>query len=182
MSIIKKSDLNELVGGDIYSSGGQRNVISNSEIETGPVDKPFNDKSYYEKGEATTTDKVFARYRQNIPWFAQYSFGGSRANSGVSDPIASTFDTIKTNDSVGTYNPDDESSVTETINKKTMEERIDDLVKRSKNSDVTDKNYNSKVDKISTSIENEDLNDEDLNHLLTLINNKRNNTNKSKNL
>ena len=32
----------------------------------------------YEKGMSTTTDKVFGRYRQDIPWFAVYSFGGSR--------------------------------------------------------------------------------------------------------
>jgi hypothetical protein len=37
MATFKKKDLNELVGGDINSSGGDKNAVSNSEIETGPV-------------------------------------------------------------------------------------------------------------------------------------------------
>jgi hypothetical protein len=35
-----------------------------------------------------------------------------------------------------------------TIKKKKMEERVEDLVKKSKSSDVTEKNYNPKVGKI----------------------------------
>jgi len=58
------------------SISGDRNVTNNSEIETGPVQKPFNDDSDYVKGVSTTTDRA-ARYRQNIPWFAVYSYGGS---------------------------------------------------------------------------------------------------------
>jgi hypothetical protein len=54
-----KSELNELVGGDVTSSG-DRNIVNNSEIETGPVDKQWGDDSYYEKGQSTTTDKVFS--------------------------------------------------------------------------------------------------------------------------
>jgi len=73
---INKKQLDELVGGDINSSGNQRNVTNNSEIETGPVDKPYNNYSNYKKGVSTTTDKVFGRYAQYIPWFANY-FGGS---------------------------------------------------------------------------------------------------------
>jgi hypothetical protein len=70
---IKKVD--ELVDADGSIISGDRNAISNSEIETGPVDKPFNDTSDYEKGVSTTTDRA-ARYKQNIPWFAVYSYGG----------------------------------------------------------------------------------------------------------
>jgi hypothetical protein len=33
------------------------NIVNNSEIETGPVDKQWGDDSYYEKGQSTTTDK-----------------------------------------------------------------------------------------------------------------------------
>jgi hypothetical protein len=40
-------------------SGGVRNIVNNSEIETGPVDKQWGDDSYYEKGQSTTTDKVW---------------------------------------------------------------------------------------------------------------------------
>jgi hypothetical protein len=79
MKKITKSQLMELVGGDIFSNGGDRSVIGNKEIETGPYPKlPYNDTSTYEKGQSTTTDRVFGRYRQNIPWFAVYSFGGTR--------------------------------------------------------------------------------------------------------
>jgi hypothetical protein len=39
IATFKKSELNELVGGDVTSSGGDRNIVNNSEIETGPVDK-----------------------------------------------------------------------------------------------------------------------------------------------
>ena len=55
--IIDKKQLDELVGGDIFSDGGDRNQIKDKEIETGPVDKPFNDYSDYQKGKSTTTDK-----------------------------------------------------------------------------------------------------------------------------
>jgi hypothetical protein len=43
--IINKKQLDELVGGDIFSDGGDRNQVKDKEIETGPVDKPFNDSS-----------------------------------------------------------------------------------------------------------------------------------------
>lgn len=87
MGTFKKKDLMELVGGDVFSSGGDRNVTNNSEIETGPVEKPFNDNSDYQKGRQTTSDKVFGRYRQNIPWFAVYSFGGTRTGVGLATQV-----------------------------------------------------------------------------------------------
>jgi len=43
MATFKKKELNELVGGDMTSSGGDRNANSNSEIETGPVAKKWDD-------------------------------------------------------------------------------------------------------------------------------------------
>ena len=82
--IIKKKDiekllkennqLKELVGGDIYSDGGDEPVGSPDQIETGPQSKDFNDNSTYEKGTPTTTDKVVSRYTQDLPWFATYNF------------------------------------------------------------------------------------------------------------
>lgn len=159
MSTFKKKDLNELVGGDIFTDGSDRNVTSNSEIETGPVQKPYNDDSDYEKGVSTTTDKVFGRYRQNIPWFAVYSFG-NRSGRGL-------------------------GSLTETnvvIKKKTVEEKIEDLVKKSKDSDVTEKGYNPKVSKLIDTIKDCDLSDKQLEDLSNAILDKKNNTNKAKKL
>jgi hypothetical protein len=157
MATFKKKNLNELVGGDINSDGGDRNPISNSEIETGPVKKPYNDTSDYEKGRQVTTDKVFARYRQNIPWYATYSYGASNGGRNM-------FETTKN-----------------IITKKAVEEKIDDLVKKSKNSDVTEKNYNPKVSKLIDSIKNDELSQKQLEELETLINNKKKDK-KNKNL
>ena len=159
MATFKKKDLNELVGGDINSSGGDRNAVSNSEIETGPVDKQWGDDSYYEKGQSTTTDKVFGRYRQNIPWFAVYSFGGSRSGRGITAEGAKTV-----------------------ITKKAMEERIEDLVKKTKTSDVTDKNYNPKVAKIIDTINDNDLSEKQIEELIAAIQAKKDNSNKTKNI
>ena len=126
MATFKKKDLNELVGGDMTSSGGDRNAISNSEIETGPVAKQWDDDSYYEKGQSTTTDKVFGRYRQNIPWFAVYSFGGSRSGRGIRAEGTSTV-----------------------ITKNTVEEEI--IAKKNKENDLVDKKLETLVDKIEDS-------------------------------
>ena len=110
MSTFKKKELTELVGGDVFAGGNDRNVTRNSEIETGPVQKPYNDDSDYEKGVSTTTDRVFGRYRQNIPWFAVYSYGGTRAASGIK-----------------TVNETDKKSIV--VKKNTVEEKIEDLEK-----------------------------------------------------
>ena len=149
MATFKKKDLNELVGGDINSSGGDKNAVSNSEIETGPVDNQWGDNSYYEKGQSTTTDKVFARYRQNIPWFAVYSYGGTRAAGGIK-----TFESV-------------------TLTKKSVEEKIEDLVKKSKVSDVTEKDYNPKVAKLIDSINDAELTEKQLEDLKKAIQNKQ---------
>lgn len=73
-----KNQLTELVGGDMFSDGGDKGVSTNTEIETGPTQKDYKDKSYYKKGIPTVTDKVTGRYRQDIPWFAVYNIAGVR--------------------------------------------------------------------------------------------------------
>jgi len=162
MSTFKKKDLYELVGGDFTSDGGDRNVTNNSEIETGPVQKPFNDDSDYEKGVSTTTDKVFGRYRQNIPWFAVYSFGARRSGPNLTE--------------------DDNLDKSIVIKKKTVEEKIEDLVKKSKDSDLNGKDYNPKVSKLIDTINDCDLNDKQLEDLSNAILAKKNSPNKTKNL
>lgn len=159
MGTFKKKDLNELVGGDISASGGDRNVTSDSEIETGPVQKPYTDDSDYEKGTSTTTDRVFARYRQDIPWFAVYSFG-NRSGRGLGG-INETSTIIK---------------------KKVVEEKIEDLVKKSKSSDVTEKGYSPKISKLIDTIKDCDLTDKQLEDLLKAISDKKNNTSNLKKL
>lgn len=165
MNRITKKQLDELVGGDFTSSGSDINIIGNREIQTGPIEKPYNDDSTYEKGISTFTDVVFARYRQNIPWFAVYSFGGSRVG-GL---------TIN----YGTFA---ESSNPTIIKKKTVEEIIEDLVKKGKDSDVKPKDYNPKVEKVMDEINDLDLTDTQIEELLKAIKDKKNNPKTNKNL
>jgi hypothetical protein len=164
MATFKKKQLDELVGGDFNSNGGDRNVTNNSEIETGPVQKDFKDDSSYEKGVSTTTDKVFGRYRQNIPWFAVYSFGGSRTG-GISINYG--------------LNEDNKNTV---ITKKAVEEKIEDLVKKSKSSDLYEKGYNADVDKVIRKIEDLDLSEKEVEELVKALENKKNNPSKTKNI
>jgi hypothetical protein len=149
MPIIKKHELEELVGSDGEVIGGDRNVTSNSEIETGPVQKPWNDNSDYEKGMSTTTDRA-TRYRQNIPWFAVYSY---RSSSGRGLPI-------------------NETNKTKKVKKKSQieEEIMEDLVKKSKkDNDMIEKNFDTKVEKMVDTIEDIDLSKEQLNKIKTAI-------------
>jgi hypothetical protein len=157
-----KKQLSELVGGDVFSGGNDRNVTNDSEIETGPVQKPYNDDSDYEKGEALTTDKVVNRYRQDIPWFAVYSFGGGKTG------------TLTTN-----YGVNEENKKT-VLKKKQVEEKIEDLVKKSKISDVTDKNYNPKLEKIIDTISDSDLSDDQIEKIKNILDTKK--ENKTKNI
>jgi len=157
MPIIKKHELEELVGSDGTVIGGDRNVTSNSEIETGPVQKPWNDNSDYEKGMSTTTDRA-TRYRQNIPWFAVYSY---RSSSGRGLPI-------------------NETNKTKNIKKKSEIEKdiTEDLVKKSKRDhDMMEKNFDTKVEKMVDTIEDIDLSKEQLNKIKTAIINKLKGTN-----
>jgi hypothetical protein len=164
MATFKKKKLDELVGGDYRSDGGDINPNS-SEIETGPVHKTYDDESDYEKGVSTTTDKVFGRYRQNIPWFAVYSFGGSRTG-GL--PI-----------NYGQFNEETKSTI---LKKKTVEEKIEDLVKKSKPSDVSCKDCNPKVDKVLDEISELDLNEKQIEELISVLNDKKNKSVKNKNI
>jgi hypothetical protein len=161
--IINKKQLDELVGGDIFSDGGDRNQIADKEIETGPVDKPFNDYSDYQKGKSTTTDKVFSRYRQNIPWFAVYSFGGSTTGG-----LPMYYGQISKL-----------SEDKKTMSKKDLEEIIEDLVKKRQTNDVTDKNYNPKISKIVDTITDSDLTDDQLEQLKKAIESKKESKNKN---
>ncbi len=162
MATFKKKDLNELVGGDISAGGNDRNVSNDSEIETGPVQKPYTDDSDYERGTSTTTDRTFGRYVQDIPWFAVYSFGGTRTGRGVATQMGMDETTILT--------------------KKAMEEKIEDLVKKSKDSDVTDKNYNPKISKLIDTIKDSDFTQEQLEDIANAISTKKTNINNTKTL
>jgi len=157
MAIMTKKEfsnkVNELVGGDMFASGNDRNPTNNSEIETGPVVKTYDDNSDYEKGQATTSDKVFGRYRQNIPWFAVYSYGGRRSQGGIV-----------------TFENENKSVV---LTKKTVEEKIEDLVKKSKSAEVTSKDYNPKVAKLIDTIEDAELTEKQLEDLKKAIQTKQ---------
>jgi len=161
MATFKKKDLNELVGGDVFAGGNDRNVTNNSEIETGPVQKPYDDDSDYEKGVSTTTDRVVGRYRQNIPWFAVYSYGGNRGAGTMK-----AFESVQKN----------------VVKKKAVEEKIEDLVKKSKDSDVTGKDYNPKVSKIIDTLTDIDLTEKQLEDLEKAIQDKKNKKDTAKNI
>lgn len=129
MAIIKKKDIDELVDTSGSVIDGDRNATNDSEIETGPVNKPFNDDSEYEKGVSTMTDRA-AMYHQNIPWFAVYSYS---PNSGRGQAIAEVKNKFKKSD----------------IEKKIEE----DLVKKSKDKEVLDKATKNDFDKAVDAIE-----------------------------
>ena len=130
MSIIKKKYLNELVGGDINSNGGDFKHTT-SHIETGPYEKDVDDKSTYEKGVSIWTDIVTALYRQDLPpWSMGNAFPYVRGN----------------NPSVRL------ESNSRIIKKQTMEEEV---LNKEKNfpSDINAKDYNPKIKKLKTAIE-----------------------------
>ena len=141
----KDKKINELVGGDIYSDSGDKPFNGDSEVETGPVQKAYNDDSEYEKGQSTTTDRVFARYAQDIPWFAVYSYGGTRSNVG---PI--TFEN-------------------KVIKKKNVEETIDKIVKKKSQSDIASSDENKKFNKLLELLDDIELNDEQITKLKTKL-------------
>jgi hypothetical protein len=139
-------NINELVGGDIYSYSGDKPFNGTAEVETGPVQKAYNDFSDYEKGQSTTTDKVFGRYRQNIPWFAVYTYDGIRSNVG---PI--TF----------------ESKI---IKKRNVEETIDNIVRKKSQNEIFSKEADKKFEKILELFDDINLNDEQIKTLKTKLN------------
>ena len=149
MKTLKKRELTELVGGDMYSDGSDKNVVGDSQIQTGPVTVTYDNTSDYQPGMPTTTDKVASRYRQDIPWFAVYSYGG--------------------NDSTGMIRTFESKVITKNF----VEEKIEDLVKKSKTSDVTEKDYNPKVAKLIDTIEDAELTEKQLEDLKKAIANKQ---------
>ena len=163
MKRITKKQLDELVGGDFTSSGSDINIIGNREIQTGPIEKPYNDDSTYEKGISTFTDVVFGRYRQNIPWFAVYSFGGIRTG-GI------------------TLNYGLSENKKNILTKENIEELIEDLVRKGEDSDVKPKDYNPDVKKVMDKIKDLDLSEKEMEELLKALEEKKNNPKKNNNL
>ena len=144
MPIIKKSEIEELVDADGGIIDGGRNVTNDSEIETGPVSKPWNDDSDYEKGVSTTTDRA-TRYHQDIPWFAVYSNGG---NYGRGQAMR-------------------ENSVK--LTKEQLEKKIEeDLVKKSADKEVLSKTLDA-VDNILDKIDAMDLNQQQLDKIKAAV-------------
>jgi hypothetical protein len=160
MAIMTKKEfadkINELVGGDMFAGGNDRNPTNNSEIETGPVVKTYDDDSDYEKGQATTSDRVFGRYRQNIPWFAVYTFGGNRTGLPV---FGLSEDNKK-------------------LTKQNIEEIIEDLVKKGKDNDISDKTKDNFKDLLKT-IEKMDLTKKQVEDLLDKLKDKKSDNKKS---
>lgn len=164
MSINKNEKIDEFVDSDGgMISGNDRNPTSDSEIETGPTPKTWDDDSDYVKGMSTTTDRA-TRYRQNIPWFAVYSY---RSSSGRGLPLDTSIPPMDAgSDSNGTVETFDEEDLNErkkVITKKQIEEEIkEDLVKKSKDKEVWTKDYDMKTEKIIDTIEDSDLSDNQL--------------------
>ena len=152
---VSVNSIDEFVDSEGGMIGGDRNATSDSEIETGPVQKPFNDDSDYEKGVSTTTDRA-TRYRQDIPWFAVYSYGGTNRGLSIS-----------------------EAKKKNILTKKQIDDEImEDLVKKNKSDmDVFDKAYDGKIDKVVDMINDTDLSDEQLNKLKQAVLAKFNNKN-----
>ena len=161
MSSNKNTDVDnkieEFVNADGSIIGGDRNVVNNSEIETGPVQKDFKDTSDYEKGIPTTTDTA-ARYRQKIPWFAVYSYKGT-TNSGLSLAESEM--------------PSDIKEIKKSITKDKLDGEIkEDLVKKKQEKEVFEKDADPKTEKIIDMIEDKDFTDAQLEKIKTTILNK----------
>jgi hypothetical protein len=143
-------NLHELVDGNGSPIEGDRTVTNNSEIETGPVRKPYNDDSDYEPGMADTMDARIRKGTQKLPWYSRYTFPSSSVRQ---------FESINK------------------TTKQNIEEIVDDLVKKGYDSDLID-NADTTIKTLLKSIETKDLDDEQLNHLEKLIKNKRENKKK----
>ena len=66
--------------------------------------------------------------------------------------------------------------------KKAVEEKIEDLVKKSKSSDINSKDYNPKVEKVLDEISELDLSEKQIEELLKALEDKKNNPSKTKNI
>jgi hypothetical protein len=151
-----KTELDEFVDANGGIISGDRNVTSNSEIETGPVQKPWNDDSDYEKGVSTTTDRA-SLYRQSIPWFAVYSY---RGQSGRGLPVNET---------------------KKKITKKELEEEI---VKRAKKDrELFEKDFDGKIEKIVDMIDDGEFSQNQLEKIKkTVLNKLKVDVNENKNV
>lgn len=145
MPILKKSEIEELVDSDGGVISGDRNATNDSEIETGPTTKAFNDTSDYEKGVSTTTDRA-SRYAQSIPWFASYY--------AASGPRSLAMRESKTK-----------------LTKEDLERSLEeDLVKKSKRElDLFDAKFDTKVEKLIDVIEDNDLTIDQLNKIKKIV-------------
>lgn len=150
----KFQKMDEFVDSEGGMISGERNVTNDSEIETGPVQKPYNDDSDYEKGVSTTTDRA-TRYRQNIPWFAVYSYRGA-ANGGVMHTDSGMNENSKVTKKIMTK---------EELDKKIEE----DLVKKAKDKEVLDKEPKKEVDKIVDAINDKDFDTTQLEKIKTAV-------------
>ena len=161
MSIDKNEKIDEFIDSDGgMISGNDRNPTSDSEIETGPTPKTWDDDSDYEKGVSTTTDRA-TRYRQNIPWFAVYSYG---ASNGLNFSLDG--DSLPINQQIKKIADTEDDQLNEKgkiLTKSELEEDIkEDLVKKSKDHEVWSKDYDSKTEKIIDTIEDGDFNSDQL--------------------
>jgi hypothetical protein len=82
----KKDNIEELVNQDTGYIEGDYNQTNDSQIQTGPVNKPFNDNSDFKKGLPTTTNKL-AQYANPRNWWTMYlkGFGGRFGAGGVNE-------------------------------------------------------------------------------------------------
>jgi hypothetical protein len=129
--ITNETKLDELIDMDGTPIEGDF-TPSYGDIQTGPVAKSYDDNSDYEKGVATTTDKI-SRYAQPRSWWAlYYGYGGtpySHGNRPVSEGEMSEalVDKKENKDFVDKGNASDI---------KGKLDRIEDLIKNSNLSDV----------------------------------------------
>jgi hypothetical protein len=111
------------------------------DIQTGPVAKSYNDNSDYEKGMATTTDKM-ATYRNGSWWSFYFGYGGTPYSHG-SRPVL-------------------ENEVLEALVDKSENK---DIVNKDGDSDIK-----NKLDKIEDLIKNSNLEKSTKDKMLNIIN------------
>jgi hypothetical protein len=160
----KFQKMDEFVDSEGGMISGERNVTNDSEIETGPVQKPYNDDSDYEKGVSTTTDRAI-RYTQNIPWFAVYSYAGAANGGQMNTNIIGSDDDLDF-----APNMNERKKV---IRKKDLEKKIkEDLVKKSSDKEVLDKEPKKEVDKVIDAINDKEFDNAQLEKIKNAILNK----------
>lgn len=141
-SIIESGDytIDELV--DLDGSSISGDFKSNGiEIETGPINKTYDD-STYKKGISTTTDK-WSQYAQPRSWWAlYYGYGGTPYSHGKRP--------ISEND--------------ETVLEKFLKKRTENEISKARDKSVLDK-----LNKIKNILNKKDLSDKDKNNEINNI-------------